>query len=84
MPNALPAMPPHPTAIAHLIDAIQSSERPLILAGRGALLAKEPLLAIGDCIGVLLATSACAHGLFAESPWSLGISGGFASPLHWT
>jgi thiamine pyrophosphate-dependent acetolactate synthase large subunit-like protein len=80
MPSALPAMPPHPTAIAKLFDAIQSSERPLILAGRGALLAKEPLMALGDCIGALLATSACAHGLFAENPWSLGISGGFASP----
>ena len=31
--------------------------------------------------GALLATSAVAHGLFAGDPWSLGISGGFATPL---
>jgi thiamine pyrophosphate-dependent acetolactate synthase large subunit-like protein len=31
--------------------------------------------------GALLATSAVAKGLFAGSPWSLDVSGGFASPL---
>ena len=31
-------------------------------------------------LGGLLATSAVANGLFAGNPWSLGISGGFASP----
>ena len=30
--------------------------------------------------GALLATSICGHGLFAGNPWSVGISGGFASP----
>ncbi|MEJ8667988.1 hypothetical protein WKI71_03710 [Streptomyces sp. MS1.AVA.1] len=29
----------------------------------------------------MLATSAVTHGLFHGNPWSLGISGGFASPL---
>jgi thiamine pyrophosphate-dependent acetolactate synthase large subunit-like protein len=31
--------------------------------------------------GALLATSAVAKGLFAGNPWSLDVSGGFASPL---
>ena len=39
------------------------------------------LRALGTASGALLATSAVAHGLFAGDPWSLGISGGFASPL---
>ena len=34
----------------------------------------------GRGCGALLATSAVANGLFAREPWSLGISGGFASP----
>ena len=61
---------------------IAAAERPLIVAGRGAVLsgAREPLEALGDAIGALLATSAMGHGLFAGSPWNLGISGGFASP----
>ena len=28
-----------------------------------------------------LATSVCGHGLFSGNPWSLGISGGFSSPI---
>ena len=43
--------------------------------------AREPLEALGDAIGAVLATSAMGHGLFAGSPWAVGISGGFASPL---
>ena len=39
------------------------------------------LIALADRIGALLATSVCGHGLFAENPWSLGISGGFSSPV---
>ena len=39
----------------------------------------------GSCslftIHSLLATSVCGHGLFASDPWSLGICGGFSSPI---
>jgi thiamine pyrophosphate-dependent acetolactate synthase large subunit-like protein len=35
---------------------------------------------LAERCGALLATSAVAHGLFHGNPWSLGISGGFASP----
>jgi thiamine pyrophosphate-dependent acetolactate synthase large subunit-like protein len=74
---------PAPETIGRLHDLIARSERPLILAGRGAVLAdaREPLEALGDAIGAVLATSAMGHGLFSGSPWSVGISGGFASPL---
>ncbi|MEJ7702988.1 MAG: thiamine pyrophosphate-dependent enzyme [Geodermatophilaceae bacterium] len=34
-----------------------------------------------DACGALLATSAVAKGLFHGSPWSLDVSGGFATPL---
>ena len=37
-------------------------------------------MAIAERTGALLATSICGHGLFAGNPWSVGISGGFASP----
>jgi thiamine pyrophosphate-dependent acetolactate synthase large subunit-like protein len=36
--------------------------------------------AAADAAGALLAESAVAKGLFAGHPWSLGVSGGFASP----
>jgi thiamine pyrophosphate-dependent acetolactate synthase large subunit-like protein len=74
---------PSRATIAEVADLIAAARRPLILAGRGAVLsdAREPLEALGDAIGAVLATSAMGHGLFAGSPWAVGISGGFASPL---
>jgi thiamine pyrophosphate-dependent acetolactate synthase large subunit-like protein len=43
--------------------------------------AEGALVALADRLDALLATSICGHGLFAESPWSVGISGGFSSPV---
>ena len=81
------APPPHPPApspeaIAEVAALIAAARRPVIIAGRGAVLAdaRESLEALGDAIGAPLATSAMGHGLFAGSPWAVGISGGFASP----
>ena len=76
-------MHPDPSAIRRLADVILGSKRPLVLSGRGAVIsdAEPVLVALADRIGALLATSVCGHGLFANNPWSLGISGGFSSPI---
>jgi thiamine pyrophosphate-dependent acetolactate synthase large subunit-like protein len=85
-PLALPPAPgplhPDPGSVRSLADALAKAERPLILAGRGAVIAgaEAALLALAERTGALLATSICGHGLFAGNPWSVGISGGFASP----
>ena len=85
-PLELPAAPgrlhPDPQAIKELTNALTQAKRPLILGGRGAVIsdAEPALLALADRVGALLATSVCGHGLFAQSPWSVGISGGFSSP----
>ena len=73
---------PAEAAIREAADVLRRARRPLVIAGRGAVLAnaRVPLERLGDQLGALLATSANGHGLFAGSPWSLGISGGFASP----
>jgi thiamine pyrophosphate-dependent acetolactate synthase large subunit-like protein len=73
---------PNPEDVRRLAEAVARAKRPLILAGRGAVLsdAEGSLVALADRLGALLATSVCGHGLFAENPWSLGISGGFSSP----
>jgi thiamine pyrophosphate-dependent acetolactate synthase large subunit-like protein len=77
--------PPRPaqTAVEAITDAIAKSERPAIIAGRGAVLADAgpDLRRLGERIGAVLATSAPANGLFAGDDYSLGISGGFASPF---
>ena len=74
---------PAPADVEELARVLADARRPLILAGRGAVLsqAREPLERLADQTGALLATSAVAAGLFSGNPWSLGISGGFASPL---
>jgi thiamine pyrophosphate-dependent acetolactate synthase large subunit-like protein len=85
-PLALPPAPapphPDPASVRRLADALRTAERPLLLAGRGAVLsgAEAVLEALAERSGALLATSVCGHGLLADNPWSLGISGGFCSP----
>ena len=81
---ALPALAPvRPSAasVAELVTLLTASQRPVFVAGRGAREAREQLRALAEACGALLATSAVANGLFHDDPWSLGISGGFASPL---
>lgn len=73
---------PSAAAVAEAADALARARCPLVIAGRGAVLADTAaaLELLADRVGALLATSAVANGLFAGNPWSLGISGGFASP----
>ena len=85
-PVVLPPSPgpmyPDPESVRRLADALVVARRPIFIAGRGAVVAgaEEAISRLADRAGALLATSVCGHGLFAEHPWSLGISGGFASP----
>src|SRR5439155_229875 len=78
-PLAPPA--PAPEAAAQLARALTEAERPVFVAGRGARAARAALEELADACGALLAASAVAKGLFHGSPWDLGVSGGFASPL---
>jgi thiamine pyrophosphate-dependent acetolactate synthase large subunit-like protein len=85
LPPPLPELrPTRPAAesIAEAADALLGAQFPLIIAGRGArdASARAPLEQLAEMLGGMLATSAVANGLFAGNPWSLGISGGFASP----
>jgi thiamine pyrophosphate-dependent acetolactate synthase large subunit-like protein len=77
--------PPEPSAesIRTAAEVLRRAERPAIIAGRGAVLARarEHLEALGAQTGAILATSAPANGLFSGLPFALGISGGFASPF---
>jgi thiamine pyrophosphate-dependent acetolactate synthase large subunit-like protein len=68
-------------AVAHLADVLSRAQRPVFIAGRGALGARAEVEALASACGALLATSAVAKGLFAGNPWSLDVSGGFATPL---
>ncbi|MEU3340200.1 thiamine pyrophosphate-binding protein [Streptomyces sp. NPDC002144] len=86
--DAVPLPGPEPVepsqgAVADLVRALERARRPVFVAGRGARTpaARDALTALADRHGALLATSAVARGLFHGSPWTLDVSGGFASPL---
>lgn len=79
----IPPAPAAPEAIAAAVELLRGARRPVIVAGRGAVLsdAGAAMELLGVRCGALLATSAPAHGLFAGNPFALGIAGGFSSPL---
>ncbi|RIQ26082.1 thiamine pyrophosphate-binding protein [Jiangella rhizosphaerae] len=78
---AAPPPPPPPPDVSEVAGLLAAARRPVLIAGRGARHARADLLALADACGALVATSAVARGLFHGSPWSLDVSGGFASPL---
>ncbi len=74
---------PNDVDLQRVLELIKGSARPLILAGRGAVLSDsgKALVELADLIGAPLVTTAPARGLFSGHPSSLGIAGGFASSL---
>jgi acetolactate synthase I/II/III large subunit len=72
---------PSPQAVTQLTEYLLASERPVLIAGRGARGAGPQLRALGEASGALLATSAVAKGLFRGDSWDLDISGGFSTPV---
>ena len=72
---------PHPDLLAPVIEKLMAAERPVIIAGKGAMAAKakDEILALADRVGALLATSLQGKGFFAGQPWDIGIAGAFAS-----
>jgi thiamine pyrophosphate-dependent acetolactate synthase large subunit-like protein len=80
-PRALPGpVRPDPAAVAAAAELLAEAQRPVLLAGRGAAGSADLLEELAAATGALLATTAVAGGMFAGSPFDLGISGGFASP----
>ena len=77
--------PPRPSdrSVVEVADLLEEASHPAIVAGRGAAMsgAREALEALADRVGAILATSAMAHGLFADHPYGVGIAGGFSSSL---
>jgi thiamine pyrophosphate-dependent acetolactate synthase large subunit-like protein len=86
-PFTLPAVPPATLpapaseAVAALADALTAARRPVFLAGRGARNAGKEIKHLSERTGALLATSAVSRGLFRDAPFSLDVSGGFATPV---
>lgn len=77
---------PDPEQISTVADLLQETwavNRPLILAGRGAVAsgAAPALRRLGELTGALLATTLHANALFHGDPYNLGICGTYANPV---
>ncbi|MBP3035158.1 thiamine pyrophosphate-binding protein [Arthrobacter sp. zg-ZUI100] len=76
---------PEPAVVEHLATLLNRAKRPLLLAGNGAVIsgAGTALVELGDKLGALFATSVMARNSL-DTPWDLGIAGGFArmAPLQ--
>ncbi len=72
---------PDPALVERLVGMIEEAERPILLAGRGAVRsgARAALEALAERSGALLATSLLGKGLFEGNPYHLGIAGAFAN-----
>ncbi len=72
---------PDPAMVDRVVDMIAAAEKPVIVAGRGAVYsgAGQAIEALGEACGALLATSLLGKGLFDRSPYGVGISGAYAS-----
>jgi len=80
LPPATPLLP-DPAAIDDLKDRLLEARAPILIAGRGALLAGAgPAMEdLADGTGALLGTSLLGKGLFDHHRFSVGIVGGYVS-----
>ncbi|MEV4349999.1 thiamine pyrophosphate-dependent enzyme, partial [Actinoplanes sp. NPDC049596] len=60
--------------------AIRAARRPLVLAGRGAVAARDEILRLADRLGAPVGTTLKAKELFRDEPHDVGIIGGLAEP----
>lgn len=68
---------PAPDAVAAAVDVLAGAERPVLVAGRGAMAAgaREAILALAERTGALLATTMKAKDWFRGEPWDIGLCG---------
>ncbi|UOE44368.1 thiamine pyrophosphate-binding protein [Agromyces larvae] len=76
-----PASPYATGVIAELAHALARSRRPFLLAGRGAWLAgaSEPLGELAAATGAITAGTALGRGVFPDTRYDLGVTGGFGT-----
>ncbi|XVV08850.1 thiamine pyrophosphate-binding protein [Actinoplanes sp. CA-131856] len=71
---------PDPVAVAGAAARLAAAKRPVVLAGRGALHARDAVLRLADRIGAPVATTLKARDLFRGEPFALGIAGSLGGP----
>ncbi|WP_370241944.1 thiamine pyrophosphate-binding protein [Pararhodobacter marinus] len=75
-----PAFVPAGDALDAAIGMIASARRPVVLAGKGAVGARDTLIALAERLEAPLATTLKAKGLFEGHPGNIGIFGTLSTP----
>jgi acetolactate synthase I/II/III large subunit len=76
-------MPPNPQSVVLLVEKLAAAQRPIIIAGRGAVSsgAHAAIEELAEASGALLATTLPARGMFDHNRFSIGVAGGFATEV---
>jgi thiamine pyrophosphate-dependent acetolactate synthase large subunit-like protein len=74
-----PVAGPAPADLDRAADLLAAAQRPVVLAGRGAIAARDEAVALAARAGAWLATTLLAKGLFAGEPNDIGVTGGFST-----
>ena len=74
---------PDPVIVDRVAEMIAQAQRPMIIAGRGAVQsgARQAIEALAERSGAILATSLMGKGLFDGTPFAMDIAGSFGSDL---
>lgn len=67
-------------ALDNAVGVIAAARRPLILAGGGAIAARDQLIRLADRLEAPLATTLKAKGLFKDHPYNIDIFGTLSTP----
>ena len=75
--------PPNPDMLGRLVERLAGAQRPIIIAGRGAVRsgAQAAIEELADACGALLSTTLPARGMFDHNPYSIGVAGGFSTEI---
>jgi acetolactate synthase-1/2/3 large subunit len=72
---------PDPVVLRHAVDEIAAANRPVVIAGRGAIEARASVLRLAERIGAPVATTLKAKDLFRGEAFDMEIAGGLSGPV---
>lgn len=77
------AVDPDPVALDTAVGILATARRPIIVAGKGAVMAgaHDALVGLAERLGAPLATSVLGTGYFSDDPWNLGLFGTLSNPI---
>ncbi len=79
-PPVRQSVSPDHDALDAAVGVLASAKRPVVLAGRGAIGARDQILALAERLGAPVATTLLAKGLFTGAPFDLGVMGTLSTP----